>query len=145
MKTLALCAILIATLFVKHSSAQQWGPAGSPTGGCDSAYQPQPVILVTPPQPQPPPPPAAEPVRPVIHEYRWPDSASAPAAFSVVAKDGTVRFALAVWIQDGTLHYVAKDGKQERLPLDAVDRAATRQLNAERRLHLWLPGEATRP
>jgi hypothetical protein len=81
----------------------------------------------------------------VIHQY---DRSSTPvdsaAAFSLVGKDGTVRFALAVWIQNEMLQYTAQDGSQGELPLDAMDRGATYRLNAEKRLSLTLPAEAPR-
>ena len=115
-----------------------WPPDFSSTG---TQPAPAPVILVMPQMAAPvvaPPPP--EPVRAVVREYSWPDSGGKPRVpFSIVSKDGTVRFALAVWVQTGVLHFTAPDRTAGQIALSAVDRRATAQLNAENRLHLPLP------
>ena len=86
------------------------------------------------------PPPPPEPVRPVIREYIWPESSGREAVpFSIVSKDGTVRFAVAVWVQAGVLHFTAPDKTSGQIALNTVDRRATAQLNAEKRLRLALP------
>lgn len=115
-------------------------------------YPPVPAYSAPPPAPpqviveqQPPEP--VRPVQPVVREY-GPPSSAAPAAsgpesaFAIVLKDGSVRSAAAVTAQDGTLHYVDPDGQHVRLPLDSVDRAATRRANRERGLDLQLPAPA---
>jgi hypothetical protein len=105
-------------------------------------YQQAPNVVLVMPQvqaPEPPPPPPT-PAQPVIHEYHWPDAGSTPAAtFSLVSRDGSVRFALAVWVQDNEVRFTALDGTKGRLSLDAVDRDATERLNGEKHLKLRLP------
>jgi len=76
---------------------------------------------------QPPPP----PVRPEIHEYKWPESAS-NAVFSIVAKDGSVQSAVAVWVQGNSVRYIGPEGTAGHLPLDSVNRQATRRANSEK-------------
>ena len=83
---------------------------------------------------QPPPP----PVRPEIHEYTWPESAT-NAVFSIVAKDGSVQSAVAVWVQGNSVRYIGPDGTAGHLPLDSVNRQATRKANSEKNLTLALP------
>ncbi len=96
------------------------------------------IALLPPPAPDPallPPPPA--PARPVLHEYHWPaqpsDEAKA-ATFLLVLRDSTVRRAIAVWQQDGALHFLTPEHASQSVRLQAIDRAATRRLNAERGL-----------
>jgi len=125
-----VCAIVLLVL------------AGCETPAPVPAPEPPKVQAPEPEAPPPPPPPPPEPVRPVTHDYSWPAQASdAAKVFSLVLKDGTVRFAIAVWIQDDMLHYVMQDRTAGRTPLDALDREATRRLNAEGRLNLTLPPE----
>jgi len=76
----------------------------------------------------------------VLHEYNWPASASDRAsAFSLVSKDSKVSRAIAVWIQDGALHYETEEGTVRSMTLESIDREATRKLNAESGLRLSLP------
>jgi len=99
--------------------------------------QPPPVVMV----PQSPP----EPARLEIHEYApsTPSPSPAPAeesaAFRIVMKDGLVRTAVAVAVQNNLGYLVDSDGRHERISLDAVDRDTTRRLNRERNLELQLP------
>jgi hypothetical protein len=107
-------------------------------------YQPQPspsttIMMPQPTMPQAPPPPAP-PARSEVREYKWPASNSDPsAAFSIVLKDRRLESAVAVWVQDNSVHYVAPDGRHGRLPLDSVNREETHRRNAEKHLYLWLP------
>lgn len=91
----------------------------------------------------PPAPAAAEqpPVTPQIHEYSAPGapaSGTEPATFAIVLKDGRTLSATAVTIQSGALQIVEPDGEHRRVPLDSIDREATRRRNAERNLRLQL-------
>jgi hypothetical protein len=108
----------------------------------DYGYQQTPNVVVVMPQfqaPEPPPPPPT-PAQPVIHEYHWPDAGNIlPVAFSLASRDGMVRFALAVWVQDNEVRFTASDGATGRLSLETVDRDATARLNAEKHLTLRLP------
>jgi len=114
-----------------------WDQAYAPA--CNETQSPQ-VIVVAPPAPPSPPPPPPEPARLVTHEYNWPDAAKSGAGhFALVSSDGSVRFAVAVWVQDGRLQYTQTDGTAGSAPLDTIDREATRRLNAENRLSFSLP------
>jgi hypothetical protein len=115
-------------------------------GGSYYPYSPQPVVVV----PQPPPQPIIEPppreVRPVITDYAPPPGPSAPSEgetrnFGIVLKDGSVRPAIAVvaGASDDVLHYVDPEERHMRISMNEVDREATRKLNRERKLTLWLP------
>ena len=85
---------------------------------------------------QPPPP----PVRPEINEYKWPASSGDTAAtFVLLLTDGSVRPAIAVWIQDNAVHYITPEGTGGRLDLYYVNREGTRMANAARHLALALP------
>jgi hypothetical protein len=85
---------------------------------------------------QPPPPPA----RPELHEYKWPDSSGdAAATFVLMLTDGSVRPAIAVWVQESTVHYITPEGSGERLELHNINRQGTRMSNAAKHLTLWLP------
>jgi hypothetical protein len=46
-----------------------------------------------------------------------------------------------VWVQDDAVCFVSPDGSQGRMPIDSIDRKATRQRNAEKQLNFWLPSE----
>ncbi|MGA2145144.1 MAG: hypothetical protein ABSH49_09300 [Bryobacteraceae bacterium] len=59
--------------------------------------------------------------------------------FGIVLKDGSVRSAVAVVVDDDGLKYTDPDGRNVQLSLYAVDREKTRNLNRERNLSLWLP------
>jgi hypothetical protein len=56
-----------------------------------------------------------------------------------VLKDGKVLSAAAVTAQGSVLQIVDPDGQHQRVPLDSIDREATRRRNAERNLRLQLP------
>ena len=116
--------------------------AWSDTGGY--GYQAAPSTVVVMPQIAPPP----LPVRPVQGEIRDytktnpPETASGPPAeFSVVGKDRVAHAAVAVWAQEGVLHYVDAEGAGGAMPLGAVDREATRAANSAKGLRLQIPAE----
>lgn len=97
------------------------------------------VVVAMPPVPEPPPAPPPR-ANPVLHEYSWPAAGqSSAASFAIASKDGVVRFAAAVWFQNGMLLYKDPNGSDGRLDLAAVDGEATRRLNAERGLTLQIP------
>lgn len=113
-----------------------------------SGYAPAPSVVIV----QQPPPayllvpqvPAQTPLL-EIHEYALPGSSPVPApdeepaTFAIVLKDGSVRSAVAVAVQNNTLHFVEPDGTHSRVSLQAVDRDATRRRNREHKLELQLP------
>ena len=86
------------------------------------------------------------PVTPQVHEYPAP-AAPAPskeaATFAIVLENGSVLSATAVTVQGNALQIVDPDGEHHRVPLDSINREATRQRNAERNLRLQLPAPAT--
>jgi hypothetical protein len=116
--------------------------AGNYTG-----YLPQPIVVV---QQAPPPPPVVEPpreVHSVIIDFPPPSTAAPappegePQRFGIVMKDGSVRSAKAVVVlaSDGLLQYIDPDERHVRISVSDIDRQATRKLNSERKLTLWLP------
>jgi hypothetical protein len=91
----------------------------------------------------PPAPLAAEQpaVTPQIREYPTPaapSSESASATFAIVLKNGSTLSATAATVQGSALQIVDPDGQHRRVPLDSIDREATRRRNAERNLRLQL-------
>jgi len=82
-----------------------------------------------------------QPVTPQIREYpatAVPPSGTEPATFAIMLKDGSSYSATAVMVQGKELQIVDPDGGHRRIPLDAIDRDATRRRNAERNLRLQL-------
>jgi hypothetical protein len=116
-------------------------------GGDEAVYPPAPNTIIVEP---PPPPPVIvqqmprETVRAAIHEYQ-PTATAEPVpgqeqpAFAIVLNDGSVQSAVAVSVQDDVLQYVDPDGEHRRVPLETVDRQATRRVNREQKLELRLP------
>ena len=85
---------------------------------------------------------APSPITSVIHEYNV--SAPAPSgaeqpAFTIALNDGSRLTATAVWVQNGSVHYVDLDDSSRETPLRLVDRNLTRKLNEDRHLNLRLP------
>ncbi len=81
------------------------------------------------------------PVHSVIHEYThaqdygtggMPDKS--PVLYLIAFRDKNIRAAMTYWIQDGTLHYLDTDHKEQHAPLTAVDREMSAQLNRERHI-----------
>jgi len=115
--------------------------------GIDSGYPPQPNVIVV---QQPPPPqmriqqPPRE-VQATVQDYMPPaprttaPSDGEPPIFGIVMKDGSTRSAIAVVINDGVLKYTDSDERNHQVSLDEVDRDATRKLNRERNLSIWIP------
>ena len=125
-----------------------WGYAGSgwddspffadsgspPAYGDGNQISPGPLFLM-------PPAPPPQPAHPVMHEYSWPaDGGDAHATFSIAPKNGLVRQAVAVWVQDNEVRYTGSDGRTGRMPQATIDCGATDRLNAQKNLRLSLPG-----
>jgi hypothetical protein len=88
-----------------------------------------------------PPAPPPQPAHPLIREYTWPaDAGDARATFSIVPKNGQLRQAVAVWVQDNEVRYTGPDGRTGRMPQATIDCGATDRLNAQKNLRLSLPG-----
>jgi hypothetical protein len=96
------------------------------------------MLLVLPPEPVVEAPPRE--VHPVVIDYkREPASEGEAQSFGIVLKDGETLNATTVVAEGDALHYVDPDERNMRVALSAVDRDATRKLNAERKLVLHLP------
>ncbi len=119
-----------------------WG--GNVWGGY-AAYPEMPLppvtnVVVFEPPPAPPlvlPPP--EPIHSSIQELKPAPSSEPPVFFVIALKDGSRLTAAAVWVQGNDLRYVDADDQNRRVPLAAIDRTATRELNQARNLNLRLP------
>jgi hypothetical protein len=121
------------------------GYDGYSGGGPVYMYAPLPVVMVT---PQTMPEPAEAPLREahsVVTDYKRSAGDGAVAAagdgqpFGIVLKDGETLAATMVVAEGDVLHYVDPDERNMRVALSEIDRAATRKLNAERKLVLHLP------
>ena len=106
-------------------------------------YEASPSMVVVMPEAQPAPPPRV--VQGEVRDYAKtnpPEAEQAPQVeFSIVGKDHVAHSAVAVWAQDATLHYLDADGGAGTMPLNAVDREATRQANSAKGLRLQLSAE----
>jgi hypothetical protein len=105
--------------------------------GSEGQASPGVMLMQAPPPPLPPP----EPARPAMQIYHWAETGANPQAiYSIVSRDGVVRHAVAVWVQDNEVRYTAANGAAGRVGLAAIDCGATGRLNAEQQLSLRLPG-----
>jgi hypothetical protein len=103
------------------------------------------IIVLQPIQMAFPQPPRPEIARPALHEYKeTADAASATSGgaqpmFTLAMRDGSMRPAILVWVQEGVVHYIDQSGKTSHIPLDTLDRDTTQRLNREKNLELHLP------
>ena len=110
--------------------------SATPAYGDGSQMNPGTVLLM----PAAPPPPP-QPAHPLIREYSWPaDGGDAHGTFSIVPKNGLVRQAVAVWVQDNEVRYTDADGRAGHMQAATVDCGATYRINAQKNLKLSLPG-----
>jgi hypothetical protein len=108
-----------------------------PESGDGNQNHPGTMLLVPPLTPAPPP----QPAHPVIREYNWQaDGSDARATYSIVPKNGEIRQAVAVWVQDNEVRFTDADGRAGRMATAALDCGATDRLNAQKNLRLSLPG-----
>jgi hypothetical protein len=70
----------------------------------------------------------ARTAHPVIHEYTQregygipPGGNTHPILYLIAFRDSTIRAAMIYWVDDGTLHYLDKDHKEEQAPISSVD------------------------
>lgn len=121
-------------------------------GGWYPVVQPQPVVVVqqnTAPPPQPilviNPDYKPEVAKPVMREYSNISNPYAdfqpekPKVYLLALKDGTLRQAVAFWVESDKLHYVRPDHKQDSMVVSEIDRDATRRFNSERGIEIRLP------
>jgi hypothetical protein len=110
------------------------------------AYNPTPSVqVVYPPQGQSAPV-YVERASPVTREYdeygqeiRRSGGNAASPIYLVAFKDHVIGAAAAYWVEGRTLHYVTLQHEEKQVPLDAIDRDFTMQLNRERRVQFQLP------
>jgi hypothetical protein len=106
-----------------------------------------PAAALEPEAPAPPP----KPAEPVIHEYHFSEAAAAPPpsveqrAYVIALKDGSKDFAVALWVEGRTLHYIDGEDNERHVALSEVDRALTQKLNREQQLPLSLPAASSNP
>lgn len=82
----------------------------------------------------------AAPVHSVIHEYTQPEDYGtvapagdgAPVLYLIAFRDGNIHAAMTYWIEDGTLHYLDTNHKEQRAPVSSIDRELSARLNRER-------------
>jgi len=81
---------------------------------------------------------------PVIRSYdqygqeMQPSGGTSSPVYLIAMHDGAIRAAASYWVQNGTLHYVTLQQKEETVPLTQVDRQLTTQLNRERHVNVNL-------
>jgi len=61
--------------------------------------------------------------------------------YLIAFNDHVIRAAAAYWVDGQTLHYVTLEHEQRQVPLSAVDRAFSLELNRERRVPFQLPAQ----
>ena len=139
----------------RHYGGRAYTSGGYPyAAGYDYGYAqaPNEVVVEQAPPPvivQQAPPPPPQPPRPALYEYKpgslpEPGPPAEPRTFAIILRDGSVHEAMAVWVQEDTLHYMDSDGRHRQTPLDAVDRQSSRRVNRERQLELNIPAPAAR-
>jgi hypothetical protein len=64
-----------------------------------------------------------------------------PSVYLIALKDHTIYAAIGYWTEDQTLHYITQENVHNRIGMDQVDRAFTKQLNDERHIDMRLPPE----
>jgi hypothetical protein len=62
-----------------------------------------------------------------------------PSLYLIALKDHTIYAAIGYWTEETTLHYITPENVHNRVTLDQVDRAFTKQLNDERHIDFRLP------
>jgi hypothetical protein len=103
-----------------------------------TAPPPQPVLVVNPDY-------KPEVAKPVMREYSNISNPYAdfqpetPKVYLLALKDGTLRQAVAFWVEKDKLHYVRPDHKQDSMVVSEIDRDATRRFNSERGIEIRLP------
>jgi len=81
--------------------------------------------------------PASSSVR--VSNSREVRASNAPPVYLIAFNDRSVRAAEAYWVKGPTLYYVTLEHEQRQMPLDAVDRTLTVQLNRELHVPFQLP------
>ena len=80
-----------------------------------------------------------QPVQPSIREYRDEYGQSRAINYLIAFRDGTIRAAIAYWVDGDTLHYVTRNRQEMIVALDGVDRTFSEKLNRDQRVPFNLP------
>jgi hypothetical protein len=64
-----------------------------------------------------------------------------PSVYLIALKDHTIFAAIGYWVDGDTVNYITQDNVHNRVAMDLIDRAFTKQLNDERHIDLRLPPE----
>jgi hypothetical protein len=64
-----------------------------------------------------------------------------PTIYLLALEDGTVKSALAYWVEGETVHYVTTRYMKTSVPVGSVDIRVSEQLNSERGLDFHIPGK----
>jgi hypothetical protein len=64
-----------------------------------------------------------------------------PSVYLIALKDHTIFAAIGYWVEGDTINYITQDNVHNRIAIDLIDRAFTKQLNDERHIELRLPPE----
>ena len=67
------------------------------------------------------------------------DQVDQSSVYLIALKDHTIYAAIGYWVEGDTLHYITQENVHNRVALDQVDRAFTKQLNDERHIDMRLP------
>lgn len=104
-------------------------PSSGGGGTNVTVIYPPPALAVT----------AMQTAHPVIHEYNRPEDYGIPSErerhpilYLIAFRDSNIRAAMTYWVEGDTLHYLDTDHKERQVPLSAVDRDLSAQLNRER-------------
>jgi hypothetical protein len=62
-----------------------------------------------------------------------------PTIYLIAFKDGSVRTAIAYWVEDDTLHYVTPQGRPNKASMVLIDRDFSLKLNHQRGLEFHFP------
>lgn len=84
---------------------------------------------------------SAPTLKPAAEEPAAKKSPVKPTLYLVAFKDNSLVSALALWREDGKLHYVTARGDHKSAPLENFDQQYTEQLNRERGLEFQLKGQ----
>jgi hypothetical protein len=92
-----------------------------------------------------------ERANPVVREYNYDEygqaqagggsggAAASPIYLIAFQNDHAIRAAASYWVNGQTLHYVTLQHEEKQVPLSALDKPLTLQLNRERRVPFQLP------
>jgi hypothetical protein len=81
-----------------------------------------------------------QPAQPIVQEFRDEFGQSrGEVTYLIALKDGSIRAAVAYWVDGGNLHYITRNRQEKVLSLDQVDRGFSDRLNRDQRVPFHLP------